>query len=179
MNFTCRKQKMYLLIISKNYKTKLQIFHKLFHSPKTVFTPKANLKYPYNWLKPTAICHVPYCSPNSSSTVTIRMFTKCIEPWGKKMHHLTHTHCPFWTQKLPCFCPHSVEQSAWQFEERRHLTETVQAIAENCLVWARILVGGTCEKSDFNRRRINVQFDWLIFIIFRAQIHKRIPKSLA
>ena len=23
-----------------------------------------------------------------------------------------HTHCPFWTQKLPCFRPHSVEQFA-------------------------------------------------------------------
>ena len=26
--------------------------------------------------------------------------------------HLTHTHCPFWTQKFPCFRPHSVEKSA-------------------------------------------------------------------
>ena len=28
------------------------------------------------------------------------------------------------------------------------------------LIWARILVGGACEKSDFNRRRINAQFDF-------------------
>jgi len=53
-----------------------------------------------------------------------------------------------------------VEQSTWQFEERGHLTGTAQAIVENCLVWARILVGGACEKSDFNRRRINVQFEF-------------------
>jgi len=59
--------------------------------------------------------------------------------WPWRTDHLTHTHCPFWTQKLPCFRPHSVEQSAWQFEERGHLTGTVQAIVENCLVWARIL----------------------------------------
>jgi len=71
--------------------------------------------------------------------------------------------CPFWTQKLPCFRPHSVEQFAWQSEERGHLTGTVQAVVKNCLVWARILVGGACEKSDFNRHRINVPFDLIWF----------------
>jgi len=59
----------------------------------------------------------------------------------------------------------SSEQSAWQFEERGHLTGTVQVIVENCLVWVRILVGGACEKSDFNRCRINVQFDLPLFLI--------------
>ena len=91
--------------------------------------------------------------------------------WPWRTDHLTHTHCPFWTQKLPCFRPHSVEQSAWQSDERGHLTGTVQAIVENCLVWARILVGGACEKSDFNRRRVNVQFDWFDWIHARRRLH--------
>jgi len=66
-----------------------------------------------------------------------------------------------------------VEQSAWQFEERGHLTGTIQAIVENCLVWARKLVGGACEKSDFNRRRINVQFDliWVDYLWSSAFVH--------
>ena len=118
--------------------------------------------------------------------------------WPWRTDHLTHTHSPFWThgsktdsacawetrkllQKLPCFRPHSVEQFAWQSEELGHLTRTVQAIVKNCLVWARILVGGACEKSDFNRRRINVQFDWLIdnsTVIHNSCVTKLLPITL-